>query len=466
MFYDGGWEDESLKTWEILDEPAAEVADWIRTNATKQVPEYQPKNDDALNTESKNIVGAINEVDANLSALEDTLSNLTAADVGALPDDTVPISKGGTGATTRAGAIDNLVFLGTNPITSTADDTTANWVALDYGYARYTTARQLIDQPSQYGFLVNYVAENDVWQIWKTQSGGQMYYRSGNAGGWSGTWKTLLDSDTAIADTAIAWGNKNIVGDVSPLDVACSNIHSANRFAFAKPAGIIIEYSTDGSTYHPYDTTDEAKTNLVSGIGTRYYIGARSTSTTVNDKLRITLNATNMKVYTSLRKILLNICTNGATGSNVIVEKSMKGSESTYTTVGTYDLSGWAGWNSIPINGGFGGADNQTWNIANIRLTFGVTGVNSAQTSALYVLDMAAIGVTYWDFPSTMAKTGHLYTYDAAQNATFPAKITATSFEGANTVPPCDSTNEGQFLRVVNGVATWATVPNAEEATF
>lgn len=30
-----------------------------------------------------------------------------------------------------------------------------------------------------------------------------------------------------------------------------------------------------------------------------------------------------------------------------------------------------------------------------------------------------------------MAKTGHLYAYDANQNATFPAQITATQFNGA-----------------------------------
>ena len=32
-----------------------------------------------------------------------------------------------------------------------------------------------------------------------------------------------------------------------------------------------------------------------------------------------------------------------------------------------------------------------------------------------------------------MAKTGHLYAYDANQNATFPAQITATQFNGALT---------------------------------
>ena len=220
-------------------------------------------------------------------------------------------------------------------------------------------------------------------------------------------------------------------GSVSPLDAACSNLHSANRFAFAKPNGITIEYSTNGSTYSAYSTTDAAKINLVSGNGNTYYIGARSTSTTVNDKLRITLNATNMGLYTRLQKLLINISTSYATGSNVIIEKAMKGSETTFTTVGTYQISGWSGWNSIPISSAFGGGDNQTGNIAVLRLTFGITGINSEQTSnALSVSDIIGIGDTYWSHPSTMAKTGHLYLYDASQNATFPANVTATTFSG------------------------------------
>jgi hypothetical protein len=35
-----------------------------------------------------------------------------------------------------------------------------------------------------------------------------------------------------------------------------------------------------------------------------------------------------------------------------------------------------------------------------------------------------------------------------------------------NAVPSCTTSNNGQFLRVVNGVATWAAIPNAEEASF
>lgn len=237
---------------------------------------------------------------------------------------------------------------------------------------------------------------------------------------------------TDIKEAYLSWGGKNLSGSVTPIDAACSNIHSANRFSFAKPDGITIEYSTNGSTYSTYTTTDSAKVNLVSGIGSTYYIGARSSSTTVNDKLRITLNATNMGVYTRLRKLLINISTSYATGSNVIIEKAMKGSETTFTTVGTYQISGWSGWNSIPIDSAFGGGSNQTGNIANLRLTFGITGVNSEQTSnALTILDIIGIGDTYWSHPSTMAKTGHIYSYDSSQNVTFPSNVTATTFVGA-----------------------------------
>lgn len=241
---------------------------------------------------------------------------------------------------------------------------------------------------------------------------------------------------TKVKESCLSWGDvwdtNSISGRVSPIDAACSNIHSANRFAFANPNGITIEYSTDGSTYSTYNTTDSDKINLVSGIGSRYYIGARETSTTVNDKLRITLNATNMGLYVNLKKLLINISTTHATGSNVIVERALKGSETTYKTIATHQISGWSGWNSIPINVAFGGGNNQTENVANIRLTFGITGVHTAQTAnALQVHDIISIGDTFWSYPSTMAKTGHLYSYDSSQNATFPANVTANTFVGA-----------------------------------
>jgi hypothetical protein len=209
--------------------------------------------------------------------------------------------------------------------------------------------------------------------------------------------------------------------------MAMSSIHSANRLAFANYAGITVEYSRDnGATWTSYSSINgDDKIKLVSGIGTHCYIGGRSSSNTASDKLRITLNATSMGVYTKMHKILINLSTNYAKGSTVKVEKAMKGSTSTFSTVGTYSVSGWSGWNSIPLSAPFGGGDTQTSNIAVLRFTFGITGVdsNTSRCSALDIQDIAIYGETYWSYPSTMAKNGHIYSYDYNQNVTFPATL-------------------------------------------
>jgi hypothetical protein len=64
-----------------------------------------------------------------------------------------------------------------------------------------------------------------------------------------------------------------------------------------------------------------------------------------------------------------------------------------------------------------------------IRFTFKQTAVSTTYSSAC-ISKIQGYGGVGWSTPSTMAATGHLYIYDADQNATFPAKVTATSFSG------------------------------------
>ena len=164
--------------------------------------------------------------------------NLVASDVGAVPTDNitqalgtsttkVPSEKAVTDAIEAAGGGDMLksvydatgaiangggivdymktnafTFLGTNPISSTSNDTTANWAVLGTGYAWYNTAGLLINQPSQYGFVINYKNSSDIFQIWNGQNEGPMYYRCGNDSGWSKSWTKILDAtDIIISDT-------------------------------------------------------------------------------------------------------------------------------------------------------------------------------------------------------------------------------------------------------------------------
>lgn len=236
----------------------------------------------------------------------------------------------------------------------------------------------------------------------------------------------------SVSASYLSWGGRSITEVISPIDAALSYMHSANRLQFAKPDGITIEYSTNsGSTWTDYDASDSQKISLVSGLNAGVSLGKRTSGTTATtDALRITLNATNCDIYTIGRTLLINFTSGGATGCKVKVETSTIDAPTTFTDRGSYDISGWSGWNSYPINiGAFGGNPTQTYQIGNIRLTFTIGGVPSLGQRAM-VLNLLLFGDAAWVTPSNMARTGHIYDWDVNQNAIFPAGITATSFNG------------------------------------
>lgn len=115
---------------------------------------------------------------------------------GAITFGTLPVAQGGTNATNVSDARKNLgAFgsIGTNPVTTTATDTTTTWKDKGLGYAWYSQSGQLNNQPSTYGFLLNYVNNGDIFQIWRAQSGGPTHWRSGNGSGWGNTWAKVYD---------------------------------------------------------------------------------------------------------------------------------------------------------------------------------------------------------------------------------------------------------------------------------
>ena len=94
-----------------------------------------------------------------------------------------------------SGTMNNLSFRGTQVITGTSNDTTSNWAKQgNLATTYYNTTGQINDQPSQYGFLLNLTNGSNVHHIWTTQANGNIFHRGGNTNGWSGTWKTILDS--------------------------------------------------------------------------------------------------------------------------------------------------------------------------------------------------------------------------------------------------------------------------------
>lgn len=130
-------------------------------------------------------------------------SQLTNLDATMITTGILPISRGGSGQTTRAAAMNALFSLGSNVITNTTDDTTTNWGALGPGYSFYSVAGQLNNQPQQYGIVINFPSGlgSELFQLWHSQPTGALYHRGGNytndtnPNGWNNkTWRQCLDS--------------------------------------------------------------------------------------------------------------------------------------------------------------------------------------------------------------------------------------------------------------------------------
>ena len=113
---------------------------------------------------------------------------VTAEQVGARPNTWVP-------------KLNDVAFLGAQPITSAENDTSENWAKLGSGYAWYYTGELLNNQPSVYGFLVNYEYGADIFQLWKAQGEDSVYVRSGNAAGWHMAWARLVTNSELGAQT-------------------------------------------------------------------------------------------------------------------------------------------------------------------------------------------------------------------------------------------------------------------------
>lgn len=145
----------------------------------------------------------------------------------------------------------NIAFIGVNPL-ELADDTTVWWTNAQSGYAWFTENGHVTDQPAGYGFIINYAYGSDVFQLFKAQAGGDIWYRGGNASGWAGTWiKMLQPSDIATklntTGGRIANGDQCVASSKNfLLSVDHGTDNSANcglqvRTRWGNSAGTILE---------------------------------------------------------------------------------------------------------------------------------------------------------------------------------------------------------------------------------
>ena len=387
---------------------------------------------DVTSTELGYLDGVKSNVQTQLDGKAASSHNHAASNItsGTLSSDilpTVPISKGGTGATTAAAALTNL------GITATATE-------LNYVDGVTSAIQTQLNNKAASSHTHNYAgsssaggAANSANKLATARTIELGTGVTGTATSFNGTANITIPV-TDVKESYLSWGGKSLTGSVSPIGAALSTEHSANRLAYLNPAAVTVEYSNDaGSTWTDSGLADSSKINFVT-TSNAISVGSNSTVTT-SHRTRVTLtaqNGTTGYVYTRPRKMLINVSTAGH-GLTVTIEAKTGASDASWTTLGTYTLNGWSGWNDIPMSiGTFGGGTNQTSNYWYMRLTFATTSVSSSYTTTKSsIIGLRLFGDTCWTRTSNMGETGHLYSYDYQQNATFPAKVTANTFVGA-----------------------------------
>lgn len=241
--------------------------------------------------------------------------------------------------------------------------------------------------------------------------------------------------NASVYEAKLKWGGESISADVTPIDAAMLPSVGNNKAEFSNADGVSVEYSTDGgATWADYNASKSQKTRLLSANLGTVLVAGKDAEASLNNKLRITVNANTCGFYTLLKKVLIEINTAGTQECSVIIERARGNSQDTFETIGTYQISGASGWNSLDVAKGanfyFGGSSSQTSNWWVMRFTFSMGGFGTWGSNKLTVSKLLFLGTSSWIIPSNLAKTGHLYSYDDNQNATFPAKVEASGFIG------------------------------------
>ena len=257
---------------------------------------------------------------------------------------------------------------------------------------------------------------------------------------------------TSRGEEYLEWGGPSQRGIVSPIGMALSDEHSANRVALINPKALLFEYSSDGGatwTQYPYGAEDNAKRKFCT-TSLALPIGRPNSSTNLianKSKTRITITAqdgTTGYVYTSLKKMLLQVGT--PTTLSMLIERR-KGTDyknnGAWESIGTYDVSGWTGWNDIPVNFALGGSSGQTTNYWQMRLTITCKTVDASFPKVGEVDALRLFGDNCWTPASTLGETGHLYSYNMAGHATFPGNVYASGFYANGTISTTNGSVSG-----------------------
>ena len=222
-------------------------------------------------------------------------------------------------------------------------------------------------------------------------------------------------------EALIQWGgSNNKESDFSPIESML--MEGANRLTFGKAEGVSVEYSTDGgSTWNAYtEETDYGKLLHPIYSGTFCLGGSKATdrATTLNDMLRITINAKGIGRYLGgIRKMLIYGSTRNASSLNVVLEKRTAisgvagGGDNAFVQAGTLTFEGWPAWGAISLEDNYFGTwlNSETYNHGSVieyRLTFSINKVSYTTYGAPYIQLVKLHSLTVYEADEFISRYG------------------------------------------------------------
>ena len=172
--------------------------------------------------------------------------------------------------------IDGMGCKAVNVLTTVEEDTIDKWCELGAGVYYFSQLGLVSEQPSQYGFLINFTTDyNDVFQIWKKQSGGKMYYRSANANNWGESWTEI--ATTTDVNTKLNKTGGTLTGELNMSSNSLKGVRNVE----------LVPSSTDGHggfvDFHFNGDTSDYTSRIIEGSTGRLNVLAPN-GFKVNDK--------------------------------------------------------------------------------------------------------------------------------------------------------------------------------------
>ena len=226
----------------------------------------------------------------------------------------------------------------------------------------------------------------------------------------------------AIKESYLGWSADQASPAPSPLDVSLLSELSANRLAFIDDSVVKFERSEDAGTTW-IDVSEQFDGTMLCTGSIAFGNGNTISNHNANRRHRITIDALNGKLFGILTKILLYISTEGAKDSKCLLEFGDKAENTQWTVAKELYIGGWPSWNAICIAPQPIGRESEYY-CRYVRLTFSINDVTEGYASDLKIRSLRFIcGESYDSTLNAMARTGHLYSYDSEQNATFPKNL-------------------------------------------